>query len=236
MKILQYRCSRFFAILFAKHSIYNLSDNYRNQIRVKGNHFPKPTVFYLVFRLIVMTILLLDFFMVLLQLDIWNFIQHLKCPNVFVYNFQEQTQHDDNDSSWECCFVIGWLYDFGNVHFNTMWNQTRRKVASCAAVFSVAPTLSPHKCLCGESVGATLKTAVQEARRKATYSILLFTQAPHFICGTKMTFDQMNLEVLFPAIAIWSEHKAVLFLWLVDSFYLYKPVSSSMGNPKCLFM
>ena len=36
-------------------------------------------------------------------------------------------------------------------------------------------------------------------------SILLLTQAPRFICGTKMKFDQMNLEVLFPAIAIRSE-------------------------------
>ena len=43
MEILRHRCSRFFAILLAKHSIYNLSDNYRNQIRVKENHFPKPT-------------------------------------------------------------------------------------------------------------------------------------------------------------------------------------------------
>ena len=43
MRILRYRCSQFFAILFAKHSIYNLSHNYRNQIRVKENHFPTPT-------------------------------------------------------------------------------------------------------------------------------------------------------------------------------------------------
>ena len=43
MRILWYRCSQFFAILFAKHSIYNLSHNYRNQIRVKENHFPTPT-------------------------------------------------------------------------------------------------------------------------------------------------------------------------------------------------
>ena len=32
-------------------------------------------------------------------------------------------------------------------------------VASYAAVFSVAPSLSPHKRLWGESEGATLKTA-----------------------------------------------------------------------------
>ena len=33
----------------------------------------------------------------------------------FFLNFQEQTQHYDNDSSWECSFVIGSsLYDFGN--------------------------------------------------------------------------------------------------------------------------
>ena len=63
--------------------------------------------------------------------------------------------------------------------------------------------------------------------RKATNSILLLTLAPRFICGTKMKFDQMNLEVLFPAIAIRSEvirtHKAVLFLWQVDSLYFCKP-------------
>ena len=101
---------------------------------------------------------------------------------------ESKTQHDDNDSSWECRFVIGSLYDFGNVHFNTMWNQTGRK---------------------------------------ATNSILLLTLAPRFICGTKMKFDQMNLEVLFPAIAIRSEvirtHKAVLFLWEVHWTYFCKP-------------
>ena len=43
MKIFRYRCSRFFAILFAKNSIHNLSDNFRNQIRGKENNFPKPT-------------------------------------------------------------------------------------------------------------------------------------------------------------------------------------------------
>ena len=32
-------------------------------------------------------------------------------------------------------------------------------IASYAAVFSVAPSLSPHKRLWGESEGATLKTA-----------------------------------------------------------------------------
>ena len=38
-------------------------------------------------------------------------------------------------------------------------------LASCAAVFSVAPPLSSHKRLWGESGGATLKTAAQEASR-----------------------------------------------------------------------
>ena len=68
-----------------------------------------------------MTILLLDF-MVSLELDI-----HIVFIYLFICNFQEQTQHDVNDGLWECRFVIGSLYDFGNVHFNTMWNQTGRK-------------------------------------------------------------------------------------------------------------
>ena len=33
-------------------------------------------------------------------------------------------------------------------------------------------------------------------------AFLLLIQAPRFICGTKMKFYQMNLEVLFSAIAI----------------------------------
>ena len=72
MKILQCRCSRFFVILFAKHSTDSLSDNYINQIRVKENHFPRETyrISILSSLLIAMNILLLDFFMVSLQLDI----------------------------------------------------------------------------------------------------------------------------------------------------------------------
>ena len=72
-------------------------------------------------------------------------------------------QYDDNDSSWECCFVIDSLYDFGNVHFNMMPGERQWN------------------------------------------SILPLTQAPRFICGTKMTLYQMNLEVPFPAIAIQVE-------------------------------
>ena len=48
-----------------------------------------------------------------------------------------------------------------------------------------------------------------------------------------MKFDQMNLEVLFPTIAIQSEvirtHKVVLFLWQADSLYFcqlqFKPAT-----------
>ena len=58
-------------------------------------------------------------------------------------------------------------------------------------------------------------------------SILLLTLAPRFICGTKMKFDQMNLEVLFSAIAIRGEvirtHKVVLFLWEGHWTYFCKP-------------
>ena len=58
-------------------------------------------------------------------------------------------------------------------------------------------------------------------------SILLLTQVPRFICGTKMKFYQMNLEVLFSALAIRSEvirtQKVVLFLSQVHTLYFCKP-------------
>ena len=69
-------------------SIYNLSNNYTNQITVKENYFPKPRLGILFNVLIAMTILLLDFVMVSLQLDIhMESYSALKMSNFLKYLF-----------------------------------------------------------------------------------------------------------------------------------------------------
>ena len=143
------------------------------------------------FWYISMTILLLDFFMVSLQLDIhMEFYSALEMSKTYLFTIISKSKHNMMTMTVRGNATL-WL-----AHFMTL-----------AMFISIR---------CG--------TKPPERQRN---SILLLTQAPRFICGTKMKFDQMNLEVLFPAIAIRSEvirtHKAVLFLWQVDSLYFCKP-------------
>ena len=50
--------------------------------------------------------------------------------------------------------------------------MTPTRVASCTAVFTVTPQLSLHKRhSCGESLGATLKTAADEATTSAALKV-----------------------------------------------------------------
>ena len=110
MKILQCRCSRFFVILFTKHSTDSLSDNYINQIRVKENHFPRETyrIGILSSLLIAMNILLLDFFMVSLQLDIhMEFYSALEMSKTDLFTISKS-----NVTWWQWQFVGMLLCDW----------------------------------------------------------------------------------------------------------------------------
>ena len=69
---------------------------------------------------------------------------------------------------------------------------------------------------------------------KQRNSILLLTLAPRFICGTKMKFDQMNLEVLFTAIAIRGEvirtQSSSIPLGSSLDLFLQATISSTVGQ------
>ena len=134
------------------------------------------------------TIRLLDFFMVSLQLDIhMQYYSTLKMSKTYLFTISK-SKH------------------------NMMTMTVRGSAPLWLARFM---TLAMFISICETKTG-----------KRQRNSILLLTQAPRFICVTKMKFCQMNLEVLFSAIAIWSEvirtHKVVLFLWQVDSLYFCK--------------
>ena len=131
-----------------------------------------------------MTILLLDSFVVSLQVDIhMEFYSALKISKTHLFTTPKSTRNIMIMIVRE----IGSLYDFAMFNSILMPGERQRN------------------------------------------SILLLTQAPRYIGGSKMKFCQMNFKVIFSAIASQTAmiriHKAVLLSvqWQVYSLYFRKP-------------